>query len=108
VSNYKGLSLEGQRALVFGGTSGLGHSIAIGFAQAGADVVAVSRRGGEGHVMKEQGKGRIINIASLGGLVGNYEATAYCASKGGVVMLTRCLAAEWAAYNITVNRMTFE
>ena len=56
-----------------------------------------------GRVMKEQGKGRIINIASLGGLVGNYEATAYCVSKGGVVMLTRCLAAEWAKYNITVN-----
>jgi NAD(P)-dependent dehydrogenase (short-subunit alcohol dehydrogenase family) len=56
-----------------------------------------------GRVMKEQGKGRIINIASLGGLVGSYETTAYGASKGGVVMLTRCLAAEWAKYNITVN-----
>ncbi len=47
MSNYKGLSLEGRHALVFGGTSGLGHSIALGFAQAGADVVAVSRRGAE-------------------------------------------------------------
>jgi NAD(P)-dependent dehydrogenase (short-subunit alcohol dehydrogenase family) len=35
--------------------------------------------------------------------VSDYEATAYCASKGGVVLLTRCLAAEWARYNITVN-----
>jgi NAD(P)-dependent dehydrogenase (short-subunit alcohol dehydrogenase family) len=186
MSLYEGLSLKGKRALVFGGTSGLGNSIALGFAQAGADVVAVSRRGGEveqtareiralgrqtveatadvtsrsdiqrvielmvgqlggidilvnsagttkrvaslemadedwdrildtnlkgtwfacqmvGRVMKEQGKGRIINIASLGGLVGSYEAAAYCASKGAVVMLTRCLAAEWAKYNITVN-----
>jgi NAD(P)-dependent dehydrogenase (short-subunit alcohol dehydrogenase family) len=180
--------LDGKRALVFGGTSGLGNSIALGFAQAGADVVAVSRRSGEvkktaaeihalgrqtveatadvtsrrdiqhvidlmlrqlgridilvnsagttkrvpsleqadedwdrildtnlkgtwyacqmvGRVMKEQGNGRIINIASLGGLVGSYEATAYCASKGGVVMLTRSLAAEWARYNITVNAL---
>jgi NAD(P)-dependent dehydrogenase (short-subunit alcohol dehydrogenase family) len=173
---------------VFGGTSGLGNSIALGFAQAGADVVAVSRRGGEvkktaaeiralgrrtveatadvtsrsdiqrvidlmlrqlgridvlvnsagttkrvssleladedwnrildtnlkgtwytcqmvGRVMKEQGNGRIINIASLGGLVGSHEVTAYCASKGGVVMLTRSLAVEWARYNITVNAL---
>jgi NAD(P)-dependent dehydrogenase (short-subunit alcohol dehydrogenase family) len=44
---YKGLSLEGKKALVFGGTSGLGHSIAIGFAEAGADVVPVSRRAEE-------------------------------------------------------------
>ncbi len=169
MSNYKGLSLDGKRALVFGGTSGLGHAIATGFAQVGADVVAVSRRDAEvaktateirvlgretleatadvtsrsdiqrvidlmlgqlgridilvnsagttkrvaslemadedwdrvlntnlkgtwfacqmvGRVMKEQGQGRIINIASLGGFVGNYEATAYCASKGGVVL----------------------
>ncbi|PYV06294.1 MAG: hypothetical protein DMG26_03550, partial [Acidobacteria bacterium] len=44
---YKGLSLEGKKALVFGGTSGLGKSIALGFAEAGADVVPVSRRSEE-------------------------------------------------------------
>ena len=186
VSYYEALSLDGKRALVFGGTSGLGKAIALGFAQAGADVVAVSRRSEEvkktaaqirelgrqtleatgnvtsrgdiqqvigtmlerlgridilvnsagtgkrvpslemadedwnrilntnltgtwlacqmvGRVMKEQGKGRIINIASLGGVVGNFEGTAYCASKGGVVLLTRCLAAEWARFGIAVN-----
>ena len=41
---YKGSSLEGKRALVFGGTAGIGNSIAIGLAEAGADVVPVSRR----------------------------------------------------------------
>ena len=41
---YKGLSLDGKKALVFGGTSGLGKSIALGLAEAGADVVPVSRR----------------------------------------------------------------
>jgi NAD(P)-dependent dehydrogenase (short-subunit alcohol dehydrogenase family) len=43
VSYYKGLSLEGKRALVFGGTSGLGKAIALGLAEAGADIVPASR-----------------------------------------------------------------
>jgi NAD(P)-dependent dehydrogenase (short-subunit alcohol dehydrogenase family) len=183
---YAGLSLDGKCALVFGGTSGIGRAISHGFAEAGADVVPVSRRKEEvaktaaeirsmgratlemaaditsrqdiqrvidqmlgglgridilvnsagttrrapsfdiddetwdrilnvnlkgtwmscqmaGRVMKDQGHGRIINIASIGGFLGLHEAAAYCASKGGVVMLTRALAAEWAAYKIAVN-----
>ncbi len=185
---YKRLSLEGRRALVFGGTSGLGKSIATGLAEAGADVVPVSRRAEEvrktaselrtlgrktleltadvtrredmqrvvnrmlkemgridilvnsagttrrvpslemadedwdrildinlkgtwfacqmvGRVMREQMYGRIINIASIGAFLSLDEATAYCASKGAVAMLTRCLGAEWAKYNITVNAL---
>lgn len=49
--------------------------------------------------------GRIINIASMYGLVGNKVAGAapYHAAKGGVVNLTRALAAEWGKYGITVN-----
>lgn len=49
--------------------------------------------------------GRIINIASMYGLVGNKIAPAspYHAAKGGVVNLTRALAAEWGAKGITVN-----
>lgn len=49
--------------------------------------------------------GRIINIASMYGLVGNKVApcSPYHAAKGGVVNLTRGLAAEWGKYNITVN-----
>jgi NAD(P)-dependent dehydrogenase (short-subunit alcohol dehydrogenase family) len=42
--DYAGFNLDGKKALVFGGTSGLGRSIAQGLAQAGADVVPVSRR----------------------------------------------------------------
>lgn len=51
------------------------------------------------------GYGRIINIASMYGLVGNKIAPAspYHAAKGGVVNLTRALAAEWGKYGITVN-----
>lgn len=49
--------------------------------------------------------GRIINIASMYGLVGNKIAGSapYHAAKGGVVNLTRALAAEWGKYSITVN-----
>ena len=49
--------------------------------------------------------GRIINIASIYGLVGNMiiGSAPYHAAKGGVVNLTRALAAEWGKYGITVN-----
>ncbi len=184
--SYQGFNLEGKKALVFGGTSGLGRSIALGFAESGADVVAVSRRAGEvsktaaeiralgrktleltadvtkredvqrvadtmvaemkridilvnsagttkrvpslefldedwdrivnvnlkgtwlacqivGRVMRDQQYGRIVNIASIGAFHSLNEAAPYCATKGGVVMLTRCLGAEWAKYNVAVN-----
>ncbi|HEX5410904.1 MAG TPA: glucose 1-dehydrogenase [Terriglobia bacterium] len=186
MSYYKGLSLDGKCALIFGGTSGLGKAIAIGFAEAGADVVAVGRRAEQvrrtaqeikavgrstfgmtgdvtdrdqiqavidrmldemgrinilvnsaavtkrvpsfqvedslwndimkinlkgvwntcqmvGRVMKDQQHGRIINIASIASFVSAHEVAPYAASKGGVVQITRCLAAEWAKHNITVN-----
>ena len=186
MSGYSKLSLEGKCALVFGGTSGLGKSIAVGLAEAGADVVPVSRRAEEvrrtaeeiralgkktfeitadvtvrdqiqavinrmigemgridilvnsagttmrvpsfevtedqwdrvldinlkgtwnccqmvGRVMREQVYGRIVNIASLTSFLSAHEVAAYAASKGGVAQVTRCLAAEWAKYNITVN-----
>lgn len=49
--------------------------------------------------------GRIINIASMYGLVGNMivGSAPYHAAKGGVVNFTRALAAEWGKYGITVN-----
>ena len=57
------------------------------------------------NIMKVNNYGRIINIASMYGLVGNTEipTIAYHSSKGGVVNFTRAAAAELAKYNITVN-----
>lgn len=45
----------------------------------------------------------IVNIASQMGLVGYFRRAAYCASKAGVVNLTRVLAIEWAEVRIRVN-----
>ena len=53
--------------------------------------------------MKDQGRGRIINLASTLGLVGLANRTPYATSKGAVVQLTRALALELASDNITVN-----
>ena len=53
--------------------------------------------------MKQQGSGRIINLASTLGLVGLANRTPYATSKGAVVQLTRALALELAEHNITVN-----
>jgi NAD(P)-dependent dehydrogenase (short-subunit alcohol dehydrogenase family) len=53
--------------------------------------------------MIERRHGRIVNIASTAGKVGYLYVTAYCASKHGVVGLTRALALEVARYGITVN-----
>ena len=47
--------------------------------------------------------GAIVNIASIFGLVGGPKRASYCASKGGVVQLTRQEAIEWATYNIRIN-----
>jgi NAD(P)-dependent dehydrogenase (short-subunit alcohol dehydrogenase family) len=48
-------------------------------------------------------RGRIINIASLTSFVSFFEVTAYAASKGAVLALTRSLAVEWARHGIVVN-----
>ena len=185
---YSGLSLDGQVALVTGSARGIGKALAIGLAEAGADIAVsdlsetleeasitkkmvesvgrVSRAypldvldigniqdavtqvvGDFGRLdilvnnagirirkpalevtpeewdavvdtnlkglffcaqaaarhMASRGGGHIINIASNVGTVGSVDRAPYCASKGGVVNLTRVLALEWIRYGITVN-----
>jgi gluconate 5-dehydrogenase len=56
-----------------------------------------------GRGMLARGRGKIVNIASIAGQIGYPGTVAYSASKGGVVMLTRVLAVEWARQNVQVN-----
>lgn len=179
-------SLKGRLALVTGGSRGIGKAIAVGLAQAGADVALASRKlpdleavAGEikqlgrkvlpvaahigrmeeiknlvdrvkdefgridilvnnaatnptmdaaidieerawdaimnlnlkglfflsqavARVMREQGGGRIINIASTAGITPDILPV-YSISKAGVIMATKVMAQQWAQYNIRVN-----
>ena len=56
-----------------------------------------------GKVMIQQGGGKIINMVSVGAVVGFPRQIAYCATKGGILQLTKVLAIEWTRYNIQVN-----
>jgi gluconate 5-dehydrogenase len=56
-----------------------------------------------GRAMKAQGGGAIVNLASIGGVVGLPRLAAYSASKGAVVQLTKVLALEWAEAGVRVN-----
>jgi NAD(P)-dependent dehydrogenase (short-subunit alcohol dehydrogenase family) len=53
--------------------------------------------------MVEAGRGVVINVASVAGLVGATDASAYSASKGGIVNLSRSMAMDFAPFNIRVN-----
>jgi NAD(P)-dependent dehydrogenase (short-subunit alcohol dehydrogenase family) len=181
------IGLEGKRALVTGGSRGLGKAIALALADAGADVAVTSRNGDDAEpvavALRAKGRrslglllevrnkasirvcferidrewgsvdilvnnagtnipqaldtldedswdtvididlkglvfvtqaavarmvaarrgGRIVNVASIYGVVGRRERIAYSAAKGGLVNLTRSLALELAPHAITVN-----
>ncbi len=73
------------------------------------EMMAVNLRGlffmsqAAARVMASQGGGRIVNMSSQASFVGLRDAAVYCTSKGGVNMLTKTLAVEWAPLDITVN-----
>ena len=57
-------------------------------------------------IMIRQNYGRIVNVASIAGKEGNPNASAYSASKAGVIALTKSLGKETAGYDIAVNCIT--
>jgi NAD(P)-dependent dehydrogenase (short-subunit alcohol dehydrogenase family) len=56
-----------------------------------------------GGVMAARGAGSVINLSSVAGHVGLVRSAPYCASKGGVELLTKALALEWATRGVRVN-----
>ena len=58
-----------------------------------------------GAVMVKQGRGKVINMASIFGICGGQVQAAYASSKGGIVQLTKVLALEWAPHNVQVNTL---
>lgn len=67
-----------------------------------AAVFAVCKEVGT-HWLAQKQKGVIINVASLAALQGGINMSAYAASKGGVLQLTKALSNEWAGRGIRVN-----
>jgi NAD(P)-dependent dehydrogenase (short-subunit alcohol dehydrogenase family) len=73
------------------------------------DTLAVNLKGtfftaqSVGKVMIQQQGGRIINISSQAGFVALRTESIYCMTKAAISHLTKCLALEWARYNINVN-----
>jgi NAD(P)-dependent dehydrogenase (short-subunit alcohol dehydrogenase family) len=53
--------------------------------------------------MVRAGGGRIVNVASIMGVLGAEDSVPYATAKGGLVNMTRCLACDLAVKNITVN-----
>lgn len=53
--------------------------------------------------MKEQRRGKIINISSIWGMVGHHYASPYCGAKAAILGLTKAWAKEFAPWNIHVN-----
>jgi NAD(P)-dependent dehydrogenase (short-subunit alcohol dehydrogenase family) len=56
-----------------------------------------------GPQFKKQKRGKVVNVSSVLGRIGVGGATAYCAAKGGVILFTRALGAEWAPHGLHVN-----
>jgi gluconate 5-dehydrogenase len=77
------------------------------------DIVAVNLTGvfrccrRLGSPMIERKRGAIINISSIAGHVGVKRQVPYCATKGGVELLTRALASDWAEHGIRVNAIAY-
>jgi NAD(P)-dependent dehydrogenase (short-subunit alcohol dehydrogenase family) len=57
-------------------------------------------------IMRDQGGGSIVNIASMGGYSGGANICAYAASKAALINLTKSMAQEWASWKVRVNALS--
>lgn len=55
--------------------------------------------------MVERGSGKVINVASMDAVIGTPNLSVYGATKGGLVQLTKALAAEWSRHGVRVNAL---
>lgn len=94
--------------------AGIAHSArAVDIAEADYDRVFDTNVKGALFVARAVGKrmierkipGRIVNVASVGGLVVMPQLTVYGMSKAAVIFMTKCLAREWARYDINVTAL---
>lgn len=106
----KAVELSGQLDVVMNNAGISGNAPSLDLEeQAWRNVIDVNLTGvflvaqAAGRAMSKHGGGSIVNTASMYGVVAAPERAAYCASKAGVVALTKVLATEWAAHNIRVN-----
>jgi len=65
---------------------------------------SLAREVAKGMIERKEG-GRVINVASIGGLAGIPNMSAYCVSKAGLIQLTKVMALEWVRHNILVNAL---
>jgi 3-oxoacyl-[acyl-carrier protein] reductase len=59
------------------------------------------------HMMKTEHNGRIINVASVAGLMGNIGQINYSAAKSGLIGLTKTVAREWGRFGVTCNVIAY-
>jgi NAD(P)-dependent dehydrogenase (short-subunit alcohol dehydrogenase family) len=90
--------LTGQVAIVTGATANIGRAITLDLAAEGAVLVAKVVPG-----MIERRRGRIVNIGSLSGIVGDYMLPIYSTAKAAVHGFTKVLAKEVGPFGVTVN-----
>ena len=91
---FKGLNITGKTAVVIGGTSGIGRAIALGYVDAGANVIATSRR-------KEQVEAVSAEIEERGGKT--FRITSDVAERESVKQLLEAVIKKFGSVEILVN-----